>query len=167
MSTAFTKFAARVASQDRDPEAVVALFVEALVALEGDEDTGREMIALLCSDLQRSPASGSPSGYRLGPSAKEAVRRVLRDRNIARSYAGASHGNGYTDFDASALDIKLDRNYAANRQGVDYPGPGQAKLFVVCGGADNPRPVTLTRTSDGHWRIHEWSSLTLGVRKPE
>lgn len=44
---------------------------------------------------------------------------------------------------------------------------GLIKLFVVCAGANSPRPVTLERQEDGLWKASEWSSLLMGIRRPE
>ena len=44
---------------------------------------------------------------------------------------------------------------------------GYRKLFIPCGGADNPRPIKLRqRGSDGKWFLWEQYLLT-GVRTPK
>ena len=45
--------------------------------------------------------------------------------------------------------------------------PGYRKLFIPCGGADDPRPIKLRqRGSDGKWFLWEQYLLT-GVRTPK
>lgn len=45
---------------------------------------------------------------------------------------------------------------------------GRFRLFVKSFGADSARPLTLVQTkSRKTWKIHEWSSLIVGIRAPE
>ena len=164
MSDEFIEFKNRAADRTTDPEAVVGLFLEALVTLERDETLGTQKMALLLAPGQLSPDPSALSGQRISRMGMESVRRLLRNANIARSYVGGSYQRGYADFSPDDLRVTLDRSNP--RSGLDYPSPGRAKYFVFSGGADSARPITLTRTDDGAWKVHEYSSLTTGVRKP-
>lgn len=161
----YRDFEARYLAVAADARAVARLFVEALFALEIDEPAATQAMARMSSTRHLDPAPSEPSGFRFRISDREAVRRLVRDRNIARSYVGGRHEADYT-VDPAALCVVLDQTYSAAGQGVDYPRPGEAKLFVASGGADLPRPITLARNASGEWKVTGFSSLTTGVRPP-
>lgn len=140
-------FEARFAAEGADPAAVVALLAEAMFALESDEQTGTAMMKVVLSK-------------RLNP--REEIRRLRANPDIARSYLGGTPEGEYQD--AAVDKFRLDGEYSARAQGVDYPEPGQAKLFVACGGADRPRPIQLARNNAGLWKVVNFSSLTVGVK---
>lgn len=160
----YDAFEQRYLAEAADAHAVCRLFVDGMLTLERDEALGTQMMLRCCSTRHLDPDASAPSGHRFRMSDREAVKRLLRDPNIARSYAGGHHETGYAGADASR--IALDTSYSASAQGVDHPAAGQAKLFVASGGADNPRPITLARNSRGEWKVTGFSSLTTGVRKP-
>lgn len=145
------QFRARFEAEGGDPEVVIALLIEAIVTLETDESLGTEMVETVISK-------------RLD--AREYIRRLRANKNIARSYAGGTYQNDYNDFQATAPDVALDREYSSAGQGIGFPSEGRAKFFVVCGGADRPRPIMLAKNNSGLWKVTEFSSLTVGVRQP-
>lgn len=161
----YQHFDLRYRSVAGDPRAVVRLFVDAMLALERDAPAATQAMVRMCSTRHLDPAPGEPSGHRFRASEVEACRRLLRSPNIARSYAGGHHQHDYA-LDATAPRVTLDESYSARAQGVDYPQPGEAKLFVASGGADLPRPITLARNASGEWKVTNFSSLTTGVRPP-
>jgi hypothetical protein len=161
----YADFEARYLAHATEPKAVVRLFVEALLALEVDEHAATQAMARMCSTRHLDPAPTEPSGHRFRVSDREAVKRLLRDRNIARSYCGGHHQRDYA-LDLAAPRVVLDEAYSARGQGVDFPRAGEAKFFVASGGADLPRPITLARNAKGEWKVTNWSSLTTGVRPP-
>lgn len=147
--------AARFVAVAADPHAVVRLLLEGLVTLERDAAVGEALLAQVVSKDQL----GADGRLR----DREALRRLTASRDIARSYVGATATGDYA-WDG-ALRVTFDAAYSAARQGVDYPEPGHAKLFVASGGADTPRPVELRRNGQGQWKVTGWSSLTVGVRR--
>jgi hypothetical protein len=161
----YTDLAARYEAIATDARAVARLFVEAMLALERDEAAATQAMVRMCSTRSLDPAPSEPSGHCFRASEREAVKRLLRDPNIARSYCGGRHEHDYA-LDLAAPRVVLDEAYSARGQGVDYPRPGEAKLFVASGGADLPRPILLARNASGQWKVTNWSSLTTGVRKP-
>jgi hypothetical protein len=83
---------------------------------------------------------------------------------IWRSYAkGTSPDNGYEVTDPLKIDIS------------SYYQPGEEptetstslRMFIRSSGADSARPIKLRKDSRGQWRIYEYSSLCVGVRKPK
>lgn len=74
-------------------------------------------------------------------------------------FSGATPKNNYTP--TKPYTVIIESNHTSNAQ------EGYMKLFIPCGGADAPRPVTLRqRGSDGKWFLWEQYLLT-GVRTPE
>ena len=147
---------ARFLAVASDPHAVVRLLVEGMVTLERDRDAGERLITVVLSKDQLDA-----SGTRVRD--REMLRRLEANRDIARSYVGGTAANDYAW--SGTPEVTFDTVYSAAGQGVDFPQPGSAKLFVACGGADRPRPVELRRNASGQWKVVGWSSLTTGVRK--
>ena len=72
--------------------------------------------------------------------------------NIARSYlAGATPHNGYTPSQPYTV-VVIDNPYT-------YLDSNEAHLFVKCGGADNPRSLTMRKAGDGLWYLWDHSLL--------
>ncbi len=154
-------FTERFATEGQSPDGTARLLVEALLVAERDEPLAEQLMTVVLSKRHLTPAPDTPSGFRLPPS-DQSLRRLRKNPDIARSLAGGTHARDYADFDPTRID--LDRVYSARAQGVDYPRPGEAKLFVRCGGADTPRPITFARNNAGLWKVTGFSSLTVGVR---
>jgi len=108
----------------------------------------------------------SLSGFKWRMTDREAIRRLLSNKNIARGYVGGTDTGNYEDFDPNNFEnnIVLDTSYSSSAQGIDYPAQGQAKYFVANGGADTPRPIQLACNASGYWKVTSWSSLTSGVK---
>ena len=74
-------------------------------------------------------------------------------------FAGATPDNSYTP--SQPYTITIESNHVSGKE-ADY-----MKLFIPCGGADDPRPIKLRqRGSDGKWFLWEQYLLT-GVRTPK
>lgn len=155
-------FAARFAAEATDAHAAVRLLVEAMVVATQDAVAGDALLCVVCSKDLQSPDPKAPGGQRLRD--RELVRRLVAAPAIATSLAGARAADGYT-WDG-VVRVAFDAAYSANQQGVDWPEPGRAKLFLVCGGADRPRPVELRRNAAGLWKVVNFGSLTVGVARP-
>ncbi len=160
---ALAGFQARYDQHAADPAEVVRLFVEALLAIETAPDLAPQMMCTVIARNLLTATPGTATGYAL-PRADQTIARLSASPAIARALAGGTPDAAYADADLSRF--ALDRSYSARAQGVDYPAPGKAKLFVACGGADTPRPITLARNNAGQWKVTEWSSLTVGVKRP-
>ena len=74
-------------------------------------------------------------------------------------FVGAAPDNNYTPTQPYTIEIKSNH--------VSAEETGYMKLFIPCGGADDPRPIKLRqRGSDGKWFLWEQYLLT-GVRTPK
>ena len=137
----------------KDPYGVVALAVLAYGVYHKDPDAALEMIKYL-----RGPRELS-----------EYDKQFIKDRfpkgtpqseYLMKSYfEGATPDNSYTP--SMPLTIKLYENPYSR----DQFGEGYLKVFVVSGGADTPRYVTLrTKPSTGEWFLWEESGLLPGIK---
>jgi hypothetical protein len=83
--------------------------------------------------------------------------RFMGGKYLANAYfSGASPENNYTPLSPWKIVINDDKI---------PPEPGYKKVFVVCGGADTPRPIML-REKDGVYFVWEYSSILSGVKRP-
>ena len=74
-------------------------------------------------------------------------------------FAGSTPDNNYTP--AQPYTIIVESNHVSGEE------QGYMKLFIPCGGADDPRPIKMRqRGSDGKWFLWEQYLLT-GVRTPK
>lgn len=149
------EFKAQVAAQASDPQKAVKLFFDGIfVFLSGDQQLGKDCIMEMSRDKQWS-----------GSQHRMLLERMKTQPWIYRSYAaGATPANKY---EMNPQDYKLVFKGEPNMKPYDDKEAGEyCKLFVVSGGADNPRPITLQRNRDGLYKVYEFSSINLGVRPP-
>ena len=133
-------------------------------AMRSPYDTAAMMVMALNRYAQNSAVAITMINHLKGPvplTARELgfIKMQMFDY-LARSYfAGATPQNDYTPSQPYTVDISDNPN--------SYIEQGCAKLYISCGGADSPRPVTMRLAKDGKWYLTEYSSLLLGCRKPE
>ena len=72
-------------------------------------------------------------------------------------FVGASPENGYTP--RQPFTLLVGSNHTSNTE------EGYCKLFIPCGGADDPRPIKLRRKGNGQWFLWEQYLMT-GIRIP-
>ena len=131
----------------QSPYDTAALFVAALSTYNQNK---REFSAMVNFLKGPSPLSAREVGFFTGK---------VTDY-LARSYfAGATPQNDYMPSQPFTVVVSDNPN--------SFAAEGQAKLFVQCGGADSPRPIAMRLAKDGKWYLTEYSSLMLGIRKPE
>lgn len=158
----FEAFRRRYQQASADPHEVVALFVEALLAIERDPLLGEQLVTVTADPRLTYPEPEALSGRRFRR-ADGTLSRLVKHPEIARSYAGGTPERGYADCDPAAPEVTFDTTYSAARQGVGYPRAGAAKLFLATTGAPKPRPITLAQDAEGRWRVVECSSVFAGV----
>ena len=132
------------------PFQTAALTVLALCAYAADRQIGLEMLNWLRGPR---PLNGQEISF---------LNDRFRDGKTYLPFtyfAGATPDNNYTP--SQPYTIRIDSNH------VSAVEPGYMKLFIPCGGADDPRPIKLRqRGSDGKWFLWEQYLLT-GVRTPK
>ena len=83
--------------------------------------------------------------------------RPLNGQDIFSYFVGASPENGYTP--RQPFTLLVGSNHTSNVE------EGYCKLFIPCGGADDPRPIKLRRKGNGQWFLWEQYLMT-GIRVP-
>ncbi len=135
----------------KNPYSVAAFAVAALCVYQQDKEAAAEMLNVL-----RGPRPLSTTDL-----------QFMRDRFMdgkdykPRSYFdGATPENDYQPSEPYTLTIKEQSN---SRDQADM-----ITLYMVSGGADSPRPVTLRhKPSTDEWFLWEYSSLFLDIRVPQ
>ena len=132
------------------PFKTAALTVLALCAYAADKNIGTEMINWLRGPR---PLNGQEISF---------INDRFRDGKTYLPFTyfvGSTPDNDYTP--AEPYTITVESNHVSGDE------QGYMKLFIPCGGADDPRPIKLRlRPSDGKWFLWEQYLLT-GVRTPK
>ena len=132
------------------PFQTAALTVLALCAYSADRQIGREMLNWLRGPR---PLNGQEISF---------LNDRFRDGKTYLPFtyfAGSTPDNNYIP--TQPYTIQVESNHISREE------PGYMKLFIPCGGADDPRPIKLRqRGSDGKWFLWEQYLLT-GVRNPK
>lgn len=132
------------------PFKTAALTVCALCAYAADKQVGTEMLNWLRGPR---PLNGQDISF---------LNDRFRDGKTYLPFTyfvGATPDNNYTPTQPYTIEI---RSNHVSAEEADY-----IKLFIPCGGADDPRPIKLRqRGSDGKWFLWEQYLLT-GVRTPK
>ncbi len=144
------------------PEGGAAMMILALHAYTEDEELGRQCLTIA---VDRDRLQEGPDGYKGWQLRRSNMQRIKsqlqRQAYIPKSYIkGATPENGYQLPAPPHVFTIADNPYSGD------PASGKCKLFVVCSGADSPRPVALKRNNRGIWKASEWSSLIVGMRAP-
>jgi hypothetical protein len=155
MITSFSKFKSEWENDAEKPENTIAYYLIAALNIEKDPDLANAMMTVVVSKRDCLDAGGSPSGLKLGRSAKYFIGQFKKNKNIARSYVGGTPQNGYK-FDKSKLVMTVTKK--------QEHGKG-LKIFIDSGGKDLDTPVHLRANSSGQWKLVEYSSICTGVRK--
>lgn len=132
------------------PFKTAALTVCALCAYAADKQVGTEMLNWLRGPR---PLNGQDISF---------LNDRFRDGKTYLPFTyfvGAVPDNNYTPTQPYTIEIRSNH--------VSAEEAGYIKLFIPCGGADDPRPIKLRqRGSDGKWFLWEQYLLT-GVRTPK
>lgn len=155
MITSFSKFKSSWEKDARKPENTIMYYLIAALNIEKDPTLGEAMMTVVVSKNDCQDDEGSPSGLKLGRSAKYFVGQFMKNKNIARSYVGGTPQNGYT--------ISREKLTMTVTKKQDH-GKG-LKIFIDSGGKDMDTPVQLRQNNDGQWKLIEYSSICTGVRK--
>jgi hypothetical protein len=156
-----------IALRDRiaqTPEGGAAVTVVAMLlyASEPDASLGRQALTLVLDRSRIQPSDTAMLGWKLRPiDVQRLERRVAGRPWMLRSYFKDTTPEQAYRLPEPPLRVAAypDRLTADTESEI-------RKVFVVCNGADNPRPVTLKRNTSGVWKTWEWSSLTVGVKPP-
>jgi hypothetical protein len=157
MITNFSKFKAAWEKDASDPYESIFYYLIAALNIEKDPKLGDAMMTVVVSKRDSMDSDSSPSGLKLGKTSAYYIGQFKEDKNIARSYVGADWQEDYR-FDKNNLTMTVTRD--------DEVDEKTRKIFIHSGGADSPRPVTVKQNKHGQWKLTNYGSLCVGVRKP-
>jgi hypothetical protein len=155
MITSFSKFKSEWEKDAGKPENTIMYYLIAALNVEKNPELADQMMTVIVSKKHCIEDSGSPTGLKLGRSAKYFIGQFKGNKNIARSYVGGTPQNGYKfNKDKLVMTVKKKQEH----------GKG-LKIFIDSGGKDMDTPVQLAQNSSGQWKLIEYSSICTGVRK--
>ena len=154
MITDFKKFKTAWVKDAGKPENTIMYYLIAALNLKKKKDVGEDMMTLLVSKKHCVKDSKSPTGLKLGRSAKYYVNHFLENPTSAPSYLGGTWENEYK-INKAKLKLTVVRE-TKHGKGV--------KIFVESGGRDNPVPAQLQENSSGQWKLIEYSSFCMDVK---
>ncbi|MGY5876561.1 MAG: hypothetical protein RTU30_12505 [Candidatus Thorarchaeota archaeon] len=158
MITDFDKFKAAWEKDAGDPYDSIMYYLIAALNIEKDDDLADAMMTVVVSKKDSLEDGSSPSGLKLNTrGARYYIGQFAKNPNIAKSYVGGTNENDYR-IDKGKLTLAVTRDQDT--------GEGKKKIFIDCGGADSPRPVSLAKNKHGQWKLIEYSSLCVGVKPP-
>lgn len=155
MITSFSKFKSSWEKDARKPENTIMYYLIAALNIEKDPVLGEAMMTVVVSKNDCHEDAGSPSGLKLGRSAKYFVGQFMKNKNIARSYVGGTPQNDY----------KIDKNKLTMTVTKKQDHGKGLKIFIDSGGKHLDTPVQLQMNNDRQWKLTEYSSVCTGVRK--
>ncbi|MDH5680423.1 MAG: hypothetical protein OEZ36_02470 [Spirochaetota bacterium] len=146
----------------KTPQGGATLMIIALYIYGNNESLGLQCLTLAIDKKWIQKGKKGYKGYQ--PKNADIMRFKMRIKGKnaykVRSYfQGATPANGY----------KLPNPPYKFQWGLNPYSDKKKKLFklmIKSTGADNPRPLTVHPNSKGIYKAYEWSSMTLGVRKP-
>jgi len=155
MITSFSKFKSEWEKDSKKPENSIMYYLIAALNIEKDPKLAEAMMTVVVSKNDCMDYGGSPSGLKLGKSAKYYIGQFKKNANIARSYVGGTNTNKYK-FSKNSLTMTVVKK-EKQAKGV--------KIFIQSGGKDLATPVHLRVNSQGQWKLTNYSSICTGVKK--
>jgi len=153
--TSFSKFKSEWEKDAKKPENTIMYYLIAALNIERDTDLADAMMTVVVSKKDCLKNGRSPSGLKLGRSAKYFIGQFKKNPRIAASYVGGTPENGYK-FKKSSLTMTVVKKQ-------DH-GKG-LKIFIQSGGKDFSTPLQLRKNNSGQWKLTEYSSVCTGVKK--
>jgi hypothetical protein len=155
MITSFSKFKSSWEKDAGTPENSIMYYLMAALMVEKDPELADAMMTVVVSTRGCIESGSSPSGLKLGKSARYYVGQFKKNPNIARSYVGGTNTNNYK-YSKSALTMTVVRK-EKQAKGL--------KIFIQSGGKDLATPVHVSENSSGQWKLTNYSSICTGVKK--
>jgi len=142
------------------PQGGASMFVLALKIYAENPLIGMQCL-VIAADRSRLQKGSVYKGFELLPTDANRIKRQIKAYPfLGNSYLkGASPQNGYQ--------TKLP--YILSFSSNPYSGKiesGKFKIFVKSSGANSPRPIKMYRNNKGFWKAQEWSTIIMGVQKP-
>ena len=143
------------------PEGGATIFLLALKIYVQNEKLG-EQCFVVAAERQALQTGDIYKGFQLSNSSLNLIKSQLaQNPKIPDSYIqGATPENNYS------VSLPYVYSYSENKFSGSE-AEGRIKLFVRSYGADSDRPITVVRNNRGLWKANNWSSVIVGIKKPQ
>ena len=143
------------------PEGGATIFLLALKIYAENPEFGKQCF-VVAADRNRLTSGNAYKGYELSRADFSLIESQLkRNKRIPNSYIkGTKTENNYE------VNLPYEYEFSSNPYSGD-PKTGKYKLFVKCSGADSDRPIHVTKNNRGIWKASNWSSVVVGIKKPQ
>lgn len=144
------------------PQGGAAAFLVALKMYADNPSEGIKaiIVALDQSRLSKGNGKNNYKGYQVGGSETFLLGQIDKGKHIPNTYFDSSSPeNGYT------VSAPYTMQFFSGKYSGD-PATGKTKVFVQCSGADSRRPISVAKNDKGIWKVTEFSSVVVGVKKP-
>ena len=155
MITSFPKFKTAWEKDASKPENTIMYYIIAALNIEKDPKLAEAMMTIVVSKKDCLEDGSSPSGLKLGKSAKYYIGQFKQNKNIARSYVGGTNANNYK------INNKVLTMTIVSKQDIGK----SVKIFIQSGGKDMATPLQLAQNNEGQWKLTNYSSVCTGVKK--
>ncbi len=142
------------------PEGGATIFMLALKIYYTNQSLGHQCL-VIAADRGHLTEGNIYKGFQLMRSDLSLITSQLqRNPKIPDSYIkGGTPENNYS------IQLPYIYEYSENRtSGTE--NEGYMKLFITCYGADSPRPIHVKKNNRGIWKVVNWSSVIVGIKKP-
>ena len=138
-----------------------AMFMLALKIYTENEELGRKCLIMSITLSRLNNYNDYYKGYDIAKTDLSRINSQLRQHPyLPKSYIeGSSPENAY----------KVELPYIMKLNSNPHSGniaDGKFKIYIKCSGADSMRPISLEKNNKGLWKVKEWSSAIVGIRKP-
>jgi hypothetical protein len=150
-------------SMSKSPEGGAALFILALNIYAKDPGFGETCLTMMLANDSATVQTADPGawkGYKPSEKSLYYLSHVSSSPRIARSYVyGTSLADDYR-LPSLPWSIFLSRNkYSAK-------DTGEITVHAFSTGADSRRPIGMMKNDQGIWKVSNFSSLVVSVKKP-
>lgn len=142
------------------PEGGATAFMVALKIFTSDQQLGHQCFVLTV-DRNNLSQGNVYKGFQLNNSDISRLKSQIKyNPKLADSYIkGGLPENNYS------INQPYVYEYSTNPTSGSE-ADGYMKLFIKCYGADSPRPIHVKKNNRGVWKVSNWSSVIVGIKKP-
>jgi len=144
----------------KSPEGGAAMMVVALILYAQDENLGKQCLTVAVTQEQLVEGNFY-KGYKLLNSLMSLIESLIsHQKYIPNSYINGTGPDNNYELPKNNLTLAFTRNKYSGKE-----ESGSVKVFVICSGADTPRPVRVEKNDKGIWKAAEYSTLIVGIKK--
>ncbi|MFC1669317.1 DUF6935 domain-containing protein [Spirochaetota bacterium] len=145
------------------PQGGATMMVIALYIYSINEKLGTKCLTVAIDRKFISKSNSGYKGYSPWTSELRKFKRRIQGKNsykIRAYFPGTVTKNWYKLPGGPYVFKWVSNPYSSRKKGI-------YKYMLKTNGADFPRPMRVRKNNRGIWKAYEWSSFTLGVKKPK